>query len=85
MVKQKKILVVIMDGLGDRSNKEIGGKTPLQAMDTPNLDRFVEKGMSGLCDVIAPGIKPGSDTAHLAILGYDPREVYTGRGLQYRC
>ncbi|HKM09930.1 MAG TPA: 2,3-bisphosphoglycerate-independent phosphoglycerate mutase [Candidatus Methanomethylophilaceae archaeon] len=80
MVKQKKILVVIMDGLGDRSNKEIGGKTPLQAMDTPNLDRFVEKGMSGLCDVIAPGIKPGSDTAHLAILGYDPREVYTGRG-----
>lgn len=77
---KKKILMVVMDGLGDRSNKEIGGKTPLQAVDTPNLDWFVKNGMSGNCDVIAPGIKPGSDTAHLSILGYDPREVYTGRG-----
>lgn len=80
MANKKKILIVIMDGLGDRANKKIGGKTPLQAMDTPNFDKFVKKGMSGICDIIAPGIKPGSDTAHLSILGYDPREVYTGRG-----
>lgn len=80
MAVQKKILLIIMDGLGDRSNIEIGGKTPLQAVDTPNLDWFVRHGMSGICDIIAPGVKPGSDTAHLSILGYDPREVYTGRG-----
>ena len=80
MVVKKKILLIVMDGLGDRSNKEIGGKTPLQAVNTPNLDWFVKNGMSGICDVIVPGTKPGSDTAHLSILGYDAREVYTGRG-----
>ncbi len=69
-----------MDGLGDRGCACLGGKTPLQATDTPNLDWFVKNGMSGTCDVISPGVRPGSDTAHLSILGYDPRKVYTGRG-----
>ncbi|MFW6145137.1 MAG: 2,3-bisphosphoglycerate-independent phosphoglycerate mutase, partial [Candidatus Natronoplasma sp.] len=75
-----RILMLILDGVGDRSVKELNGKTPLQAAETPNLDHFAEKGENGLMDTIAPGIRPGSDTGHLALLGYDPYEVYTGRG-----
>ncbi|MCL2608088.1 MAG: 2,3-bisphosphoglycerate-independent phosphoglycerate mutase [Methanomassiliicoccaceae archaeon] len=77
---KKKILFVVMDGLGDRGCKVLGGMTPLQATPTPNLDWFAENGSSGMMDIIAPGVRPGSDTAHLSLLGYDPYEVYTGRG-----
>lgn len=77
---KKKIFIVVMDGLGDRGCESLGGRTPLQATETPNFDWFAKNGMSGICDVIAPGVRPGSDTAHLSILGYDPRKVYTGRG-----
>lgn len=76
----KKIIVLIMDGLGDRAVKSLGYKTPLQCAKKPNLDWFAANGSSGLMDVIAPGVRPGSDTSHLAILGYDPYAVYTGRG-----
>jgi len=76
----KKILFVVMDGLGDRGCKALGGMTPLQATSTPNLDWFTENGGSGVMDIIAPGVRPGSDTAHLSLLGHDPYEVYTGRG-----
>ena len=77
---KKKILIVVMDGLGDRGCKEFDGLTPLQATDTPNLDWFTKNGIAGTCDTVAPGIRPGSDTSHLSILGYDPLKVYTGRG-----
>lgn len=76
----RKILIVVMDGLGDRAVKELGYRTPLQSADKPNLNWFARNGTSGCMDVIGPGIRPGSDTSHLAILGYDPYEVYTGRG-----
>jgi len=76
----KKILFVVMDGLGDRGCKDLNGFTPLQYTDTPNFDRFAENGSSGIMDVISPGVAPGSDTAHLSLLGYDPNKVYTGRG-----
>lgn len=76
----KKILIVVMDGLGDMACDELRGLTPLQYIRTPNLDWFVDHGCAGICDPIAPGVKAGSDTAHLAILGYDPYEVYGGRG-----
>jgi len=79
-VQKKKILIVVMDGLGDRGCKELGGLTPLQATDTPNLDWFTRNGIAGTCDTVDIGIRPGSDTSHLSILGYDPLEVYTGRG-----
>ena len=79
-VLKKKILIVVMDGLGDRGCKDLNGKTPLQAMDTPNFDWFTKNGNAGNVDTIGPGIRPGSDTSHLSILGYDPLEVYTGRG-----
>jgi 2,3-bisphosphoglycerate-independent phosphoglycerate mutase len=80
IVAPKKILIIILDGLADRPVAELGDQTPLQAADRPNLNWFAENGMCGLMDPIAPGIRPGSDTSHLAILGYDPHKVYTGRG-----
>ena len=73
-------LILIMDGMGDRPIKELGNKTPLEAANTPNMDKMAEEGITGIMDSIAPGIIPGSDTAHLSILGYNPYEVYTGRG-----
>lgn len=80
MTEPKKILIVVLDGLGDRQCPELRGMTPLQYIRTPNLDWFLAHGQGGLCDPISPGIRPGSDTAHLAILGYDVESVYTGRG-----
>lgn len=77
---RRKILLVIFDGLGDRPITELGHKTPLEAAPKPNLDWFASNGMNGLLDPIAPGIRAGSDTSHLALFGYDPIEVYTGRG-----
>ena len=73
-------LILIMDGMGDRPIKELGNKTPLEAANTPNMDKMAAEGITGIMDSIAPGIIPGSDTAHLSILGYNPYEVYTGRG-----
>lgn len=77
---KRKILFVVMDGLGDRACKDLKGLTPLQATPTPNFDWFAANGSSGIMDIVAPGVVPGSDTAHLSLLGYDPYEVYTGRG-----
>ncbi len=75
-----KAILIISDGLGDRPVPELNGKTPLQAANTPNLDRMAKEGRSGLMDVIAPGVTPGSDTAHLTLFGYDPYQTYPGRG-----
>ncbi len=75
-----KVMLIILDGMGDRPCEELNGKTPLEAAYTPNMDYLSEKGINGIMDPIAPGIRAGSDTAHLSILGYDPYEVYTGRG-----
>ncbi|UCE73376.1 MAG: 2,3-bisphosphoglycerate-independent phosphoglycerate mutase [Methanomassiliicoccales archaeon] len=75
-----KLLLIICDGLGDRPVSELGGKTPLQYADCENFDWFAKNGICGIMDTIAPGVPPGSDTAHLALLGHDPYEVYSGRG-----
>ena len=78
--KRKKIVYVVGDGIGDRPVRQLGYKTPLEVARTPNLDSLVKSSMVGLIYTIAPGVPPGSDTAHLALLGYDPFEVYSGRG-----
>jgi len=80
MASTGRVLMVVMDGLGDRAVPEFSARTPLQKARTPNLDWFARNGSSGIMDVISPGVRPGSDTAHLALLGYDPYEVYAGRG-----
>ncbi|QRF74902.1 2,3-bisphosphoglycerate-independent phosphoglycerate mutase [Thermoplasmatales archaeon] len=76
----KKIMLIIMDGLGDRPNPELGNMTALQAAFRPNLNFMARNGINGLMHPISPGIRAGSDTSHLSLLGYDPKEVYTGRG-----
>lgn len=75
-----RILFLVIDGLSDRPCPELKNLTPLEAADRPVLNRFAREGICGIMDPIAPGIRPGSDTAHLALLGYDPRTCYTGRG-----
>lgn len=80
MTGTPKAILIIGDGLGDRPVPKLGGKTPLEAAKKPAIDRMAAEGECGLMDPIAPGIRAGSDTSHLAILGYDPYKYYTGRG-----
>ncbi len=72
-----KILLIVLDGASDRP---VGGKTPLSEAGMANLDKLAYGGINGIMDTVGPGIRPGSDTSHLAILGYDPHTYYTGRG-----
>ncbi len=72
-----KSLLIICDGMGDRLTD---GRTPLEAAKTPNMDLLAERGITGIMDTVRTGIRPGSDTAHLSIFGYNPFELYTGRG-----
>lgn len=74
-----KYIVVLGDGMADRPIDEIGGKTPLEYAKTPSMDRIAPKSEIGLAHTIPEGMKPGSDTANLAVLGYDPKKYYTGR------
>ncbi len=78
-VKRKAVLISI-DGLGDRPIRELGGRTPLEAAATPTLDMLASEGVVGLVDPYAPGIPCGTDVGHLCMLGYDPADVYSGRG-----
>ena len=80
MTSKGKILILLCDGVADRPVEELDGKTPLEAARTPNFDHLARRGENGILDPVAPGVRPGSDTAHLALLGYDPYEYYTGRG-----
>ncbi|MCD1294768.1 phosphoglycerate mutase [Methanocella sp. CWC-04] len=73
----KKIMLIVLDGASDRP---VDGATPMSRAKTPNLDRLAAEGINGIMDTISPGVRPGSDTSHLALLGYDPYEYYTGRG-----
>ncbi len=79
-MKRTKAIIIIGDGLADRPVPELDGRTPLEAADTPNMDRVAAEGECGQMDPIGPGVRAGSDTSHLALLGYDPFQVYTGRG-----
>ncbi|MGB2983764.1 MAG: 2,3-bisphosphoglycerate-independent phosphoglycerate mutase [Candidatus Bipolaricaulia bacterium] len=83
MKRIMKGILVIADGLGGRPT-DVNGKTCLEAARTPALDELAQRGALGLVDPIGPGVRPGSDTAHLSLLGYDPHKVYTGRGV-YEC
>jgi 2,3-bisphosphoglycerate-independent phosphoglycerate mutase len=75
-----RILFIVLDGISDRPCPDLGGLTPLAAAKRPVLNKLAAEGCCGIMDTIAPGVRPGSDTAHLALLGYDPRKYYTGRG-----
>ena len=72
------MLFITIDGLGDRIQK--GKKTPLEKARTPNLDFLAKEGRCGLVSTVGEKIAPESDIALTAILGYDPKKYYTGRG-----
>ena len=74
-----KYVVVLGDGMADEPIAQLGGKTPLEYADTPMMDQLAKTGEVGLAKTIPAGMKPGSDTANLAVLGYDPERYYSGR------
>jgi len=80
MVEPGKMIILIGDGMGDWPVPELEDSTPIEAAVKPNLDRIALEGINGMMDPIAAGVRAGSDTAHLAILGFDPYKYYTGRG-----
>ena len=74
-----KYIVVLGDGMADEPQEALGGKTPLEAAVTETMDKLAPVSEIGLIQTVPDGMKPGSDTANLAVLGYDPKEYYTGR------
>ena len=75
-----KYVVVVGDGMADYPVPELGNKTPLQAAYKPNIDAITAKGRSGLLKTVPDDLKPGSDVAILSVLGFSPKQYYTGRG-----
>lgn len=74
-----KYLLVVGDGMADHPVPELQNRTPLQAAATPNLDFLAKNGVIGLTQTLVKGLPLGSDVANLAVLGYDPRQYYSGR------
>ena len=74
-----KYIVVLGDGMADQPLEELGGKTPLEYAQTPQMDALAKKGSIGMVRTVPEGMSPGSDTANLSVLGYDPKIYYSGR------
>jgi 2,3-bisphosphoglycerate-independent phosphoglycerate mutase len=77
----RRLLYVCLDGLGDDPIPALGGRTPLEAAETPFLDSLASRGRTGNVITVAPGVAPESDIGVFGILGYDPREEHPGRGV----
>ena len=74
-----KYIILVPDGLADEPLKELGGKTPMEAARTPNMDFLAQNGFSALTQTIPDGMSPGSDIGNLALMGYDPKKNFSGR------
>src|SRR5262249_20567575 len=74
-----KYVIVIPDGCADEPQAALGGKTPLQAARTPNMDRLAQAGIVGRSNNLPGPLTRASDVATLSLFGYDPLQVYTGR------
>lgn len=75
----RKRVLLVPDGMADEPQAALGGKTPLEAAATPAMDDLARRGVCGLVRTVPAGMTPGSDVASLAVLGYDPAAVYSGR------
>lgn len=74
-----KYIVILCDGMADEPLEALGGKTPLETARTENMDRLAKDSEVGMVRTVPEGMAPGSDTANLSVIGYDPRRYYTGR------
>ena len=74
-----KYLIVLGDGMADKEIPELGNKTPLEYANTPAMDKYSKWSEVGMVHTIPEGMAPGSDTANLSVIGYDPKIYYTGR------
>lgn len=74
-----KYIVVLCDGMADEPLDELNGKTPVEAAVTVNMDRLAKDSEIGMVRTVPEGMAPGSDTANLSVIGYDPRKYYSGR------
>src|SRR3954451_5843795 len=74
-----KYAIIIPDGAADEPLAELGGKTPLEAAHTPNMDRIAMEGRQGTARTVPEGFESGSDVATMCLLGYDPAKYHTGR------
>jgi 2,3-bisphosphoglycerate-independent phosphoglycerate mutase len=74
-----KYAIIIPDGAADEPLEQLGGKTPIEAAQTPNMDRIANEGRQGLVRTVPDGFESGSDVATMCLLGYDPAVYHTGR------
>ena len=74
-----KYIVILGDGMSDEPMETLGGKTPLEVANTPTMDLLASMGEMGMVQNVPPGMSPGSDVANLSVMGYDPKESYSGR------
>jgi proposed homoserine kinase len=74
-----KYIVILGDGMADRPIEALGNETPLAYAKTPMMDELAAKGEIGMVHTVPDGMSPGSDTANLSVLGYNPRKYYSGR------
>lgn len=79
MMRDKKLIILVGDGMGDLPLAELAGKTPLEATATPAMDFIASRGRLGRLQTVPDGFSPGSDVANLSLLGYRPEDVYSGR------
>jgi 2,3-bisphosphoglycerate-independent phosphoglycerate mutase len=74
-----KYIIFLGDGMADLPVDSLGGRSPLMAANIPNMDRMASNGLAGLVRTVPPALAPGSDTANMSVMGFDPESFYSGR------